>query len=280
MFNEVASRLLQQIAVELSAPEVVFPTSFELTIRVQALLKDPNVSIEKLTEFIRTEPLMSSKILAYANSAALRVSGPEIAELNMAIMRVGLDAVRTVSYTLAVEQIIRSKHMMPFQDLSNKIWEHSLAVAAVARILAKRVRMNAEKAFFLGMVHDLGAFYLIFRCAKDPELAANRKELVELAFQWHDGIGHALLSAMNQPEDVLTAVQDHEASADITNLSNWTNLLATADWLGQRIADWVPEELRTENSRAVAEKVLKPEEQEEIVEEAKELLTSLRSALF
>lgn len=280
MFNEVASRLLQQIAVELSAPEVVFPTSFELTIRVQALLKDPNVSIEKLTEFIRTEPLMSSKIIAYANSAALRVSGPEIVELQMAIMRVGLDAVRTVSYTLAVEQIIRSKHMMPFQDLSNKIWEHSLAVAAVARILAKRVRMNAEKAFFLGMVHDLGAFYLIFRCSKDPELAANRKELVELAFQWHDGIGHALLSAMNQPEDVLTAVQDHEASVDITNLSNWTNLLATADWLGQRIADWVPEDLRTENPRAVAEKVLKPEEQDEIVEEAKELLTSLRAALF
>jgi HD-like signal output (HDOD) protein len=280
MFNEVASRLLERVARELSAPDVVFPISFELTMRVQSLLKDPNVSIEKLTEFIRTEPLMSSKLIAYANSAALRGSGPEIMDLSSAIMRVGLDAVRTVSYTLAVEQIIRSKHMMPFQELSSKIWEHSLTVAAVAKILAKRSRMNSEKAFFLGMVHDLGAFYLLFRCSEDTELAADRAQLVELVFQWHDGIGHALLSAMGQPEDVLNAVQDHEASVTINSIGNWIALLSCSDWLGQRLSDWVPEELRAQNPRTIAETLLSPEEQDEILEQAKENLDSLRAALL
>lgn len=280
MFNEVATRLLERIAQELSAPDLVFPTSFDLTIRVQALLKDPNVSIEKLAESIRTEPLMSSKIIAYANSAALRGIAGEIMDLQPAILRIGLDAVRTVSYSLAVEQIIRSKHMMPFHDLSNAIWEHSLTVASIAKLLARRVKLNPEKAFFLGMVHDLGAFYLIFRCAEDPALAANRPQLLELVFEWHDGIGHALLSAMGQPEDVVTAVQDHEATVTIDNLNGWTALLACADQLSQPISDWVPAELRGRRPRTLAESLFSETELAEIETLARENLAALRAVLF
>jgi len=280
MFNEAVTRLLEQIALELSAPEVVFPTSFELTIRVQALLKDPNVSIEKLSEFIGTEPLMSSRIIAYANSAALRGVGPEIVDLHSAIMRIGLDAVRSVSYTLAVEQLIRSKHMLPFQDLSSKIWEHSLAVAAIARRLARQSRMNAEKAFFMGMVHDIGAFYLLFRCSMNEEIAKDREVLIQLVYYWHDGIGHALLSAMNQSEDILTAVQDHEAPTSIDNLRNWTSLLSCADWLGQQLVDWAPEELRAQRPHTISETLFDAAAQAEILDQTREEMASLRSSLF
>lgn len=280
MFKEVATRLLGQIAHELSAPDVVFPTSFELTLRVQSLLKNPEVSIDKLAEMIKTEPLMSARIVAYANSAAVRGVGPEINELGTAIMRIGLDAVRTVSYTLAVEQIIRSKHMLPFQQMSSAIWEHSLSVAAVARLLARHARMNPEKAFFMGMVHDIGAFYLLFRCSQDPALAADHEELVRLIFEWHDGIGHALLSAMGQPEDILTAVQDHEAPGTFVNLNNWTALLACADTLGHLLADWVPEALRSDNPRIVSEALLDAQSQEDILDQAKKDLSSLHAALF
>jgi putative nucleotidyltransferase with HDIG domain len=279
MFNEVATRLLERIALELSAPDVVFPTSFDLTIRVQALLKDPNVSIEKLAEFIRTEPLMSSKIIAYANSAALRGIAGEIMDLQPAILRIGLDAVRTVSYSLAVEQIIRSKHMMPFHDLSNAIWEHSLTVASIAKQLARRIKLNPEKAFFLGLVHDLGAFYLLFRCSEDAALAADRSQLLELVFEWHDGVGHALLSAMGQPEDVVTAVQDHETPVTIANLNTWTALIACADLLSQPISDWVPAELRERKPRKLSASLFTDLELAEIETQAREGLASLRAAL-
>jgi HD-like signal output (HDOD) protein len=278
MFNEVATRLLEQIARELSGPDVIFPTSFELSMRVQALLKNPEVSIEKLAELISAEPLMSTKLLAYSNSVAVRGVGPEIVELHRAIMRIGFDAVRTVSYTLSVEQLIRSKHMQPFQGLSNAIWEHSLAVAAVARQLARRQRMNPEKAFFMGMVHDIGAFYLLFRCSQDTELATDADELLRVVFQWHDGIGHALLSAMDQPEDILLAVQDHEAPAVVASLNNWTAILTSADLLAHSLADWVPDELRTE--RSIAETLLGAEERERILAQAREELASLHASLF
>lgn len=281
MFKEVASKLLEQVARDLSAQDVVFPTSFDITLRVQTMLKDPDVSIQRLTELIRAEPLLSTKILGYANSAALRgAGGKSIEDLQGAIMRVGLDAVRTVSYSVAMEQMIRSKHMLPFQDISNHIWLHSLAVAAVGREVARKVRMNPEKAFYLGIVHDIGAFYLLFRCTADSVLTSDRLQLQELIYEWHDGIGHALLSAMGQPDDILDPVQNHESPGAIGMLTNWTALLATADSLGQLIDDWVPPEIRAQNPRCVEESILAAEDQAEIIEKAREEMNTLRAALF
>jgi len=141
--------------------------------------------------------------------------------------------------------------------------------------------MNAEKAFFLGMIHDLGAFYLLFRFSREPELAADLHALTDLIFQWHDGIGHALLSAMDQPEEFLIAVQDHESPASVeTAPSNWTELLACADTLGQELSDWAPAELRLQNPRRIPESLLDPAARTEILEQAREELASLRSALF
>lgn len=280
MFTEAATRLLEQIAQELSGPDVIFPTSFDLSLRVQSLLKNPDTTIEQLSSLIQAEPLMSTKILTYANSAAVRGGGEAMSDLNRAILRIGFDAVRTVSYTLSVEQIIRSKHMQPFQPLSKAIWEHSLAVAAICRILARRRRMSPEKAFFLGMVHDIGAFYLLFRCSQDPVLAANQEDLLQTVYEWHDGIGHALLSAMDQPEDILFAVQDHEAPTTVSSLSNWTAILASADCLGQQVVDWAPAELRANCPRSVSEGLISTEEQAEIMAQAREDLISLHEALF
>jgi HD-like signal output (HDOD) protein len=244
------------------------------------MLKDPDVSIQRLTELIRAEPLLSTKLIGYANSAALRGAGKSIEDLQGAIMRVGLDAVRTVSYSVAMEQMIRSKHMQPFQDISNHIWLHSLAVAAVGREVARKVRMNPEKAFYLGIVHDIGAFYLLFRCTTDSVLTSDRLQLQELIYEWHDGIGHALLSAMGQPDDILDPVQNHESPGAIGRLNNWTAILATSDTLGQLIDDWVPAEIRAQNPRCVDESVLAAADQEDIMDKAREEMNTLRAALF
>lgn len=278
-FEEAAAKLLQQIAHDLSAPDVVFPTSFEVTLRVQSLLKDPDLAISKLGELVRAEPLLSTKLIAYSNSAALRGGGRSIEDVQTAIMRVGLEAVRSVSYTIAMEQIIRSRDMLSFQDISGRIWLHSMAVAVVAKALARRVHMNAEKAFYLGMIHDIGAFYLLFRCAPDPRLTTDRSLLMELLFEWHAGIGHAMLSAMGQPDEYLDPVQAHEDPVVVNRLHDWTTLLSAADVLGQRLEDWVPAEMRARAERGVNPAILSSEEQEELLADAREELDVLRSAL-
>lgn len=252
MIDAIAQRLLNQIAKELSSGDLVFPTAFDLTLRVQQLLKRPDASIDEIAAVIATEPLLSSKILAYANSAAIRGSGPEIADLRTAVMRIGLDAVRSATYTVAVEQLVRSKHMAPYLDVSRMMWEHSLMVAVAARRLARDYRLNPEKAFYLGVVHDVGGFYLLYRCSADAELAHAREVMLDLVFEWHDGIGHALLTTLGVQEELVNAVQDHEADASgLTGVHNWTELLQIADLIGQRLFDWASPEQRARRKNAL-----------------------------
>jgi hypothetical protein len=111
-------------------------------------------------------------------------------------------------------------------------------------------------------------------------LDLDREQLVELVFQWHDGVGHALLAAMGQPDEILTAVQDHEAFTSISSLSNWTALLSCADWLGQQISDWVPWDWRSRAHRSISDTLFDAESQAEFLEQAREELASLRAALF
>ena len=51
---------------------------------------------------------------------------------------------------------------------------------------------------------DLGRYF--------PELIEDRHELNQMLVQWHDNIGHALLSAMGQSDELLAAVQEHETA--------------------------------------------------------------------
>ncbi|MDR2837865.1 MAG: HDOD domain-containing protein, partial [Azonexus sp.] len=207
MANSSTFKVLEDIARDLSGNEITFPTFLNITFQVRSALKDPNLSIEKLAKLVGAEPLMSTKIIRMANSVALNPSGREVADVKSAILRIGMEAVRTVSFAVAIEQLLKSKQMKVFEDMSARLWAHTAHVAALCRVLSRKLtHINGDEAMFAGLVHDLGIFYLMSRAASFPELVADRVELHGLLAGWHDNIGHALLSALGSPESVLVAV--------------------------------------------------------------------------
>jgi HD-like signal output (HDOD) protein len=237
--------LHDQIARDLSSGKVVFPTYFNVTLKVRNLLKDPNLSIDQLAKGITLEPLLASRLLQYANSAALRGNAGEVTDLKFAILRIGVDAVRAISFSLAIEQLARSKHMVPFSALSQRLWEHSVTTAALAECIARRSRrVRPEEAMFAGLVHDIGAFYLLFRCAEHPILSQDHETLLSLVMDWHDSIGHALLAAMQQPDVILDAVQDHESCGVISESMppSLREIVVLADRFAHGLASWLPME--------------------------------------
>jgi HD-like signal output (HDOD) protein len=224
MSDEISFRILEDIARDLSGEQVSFPTFLDITFQVRTALKDPKLTIDRLARLVEAEPLMSTKVVRMANSVAMNPSGRAIADVRSAITRIGMEAVRSVSFAVAMEQLLRSKNMAPFETLSKRLWEHSMHVAALCRLLARKVGgINPDEAMFAGMVHDIGVFYLLSRAANFPELIENRQDLNQMLVQWHDNIGHALLSAMGQSDELLAAVQEHEtarALAKIKTLSD------------------------------------------------------------
>ena len=238
--NPLHFRILEDIAKDLSG-EMNFPTYLDASMTVRNVLRDPLVSVDKVAQVISVEPLIAAKLLRLANSIAYNPSGKSIADVRTAIHRVGFETVRTTSMSVAMEQMLRSKNLAAFEDIGRLTWEHSLQVAAIARVLARRLgRVNPEDAMLAGMVHDIGVFYLLYRAAEYPEYKENREDLLSLVIGWHESIGESLLAALGIPEHITQAIREHdelrhvETPSSLADALYFANLLAGGnyEWLG------------------------------------------------
>ncbi|HJW25617.1 MAG TPA: HDOD domain-containing protein [Rhodocyclaceae bacterium] len=280
MSHPITFKILEDIARDLSSGEVSFPTFLDITFQVRTALKNPNLTVDQLAKLVGAEPLMSAKIIRMANSAALNPSGREIADVKSAIIRVGMEAVRTVSFAVAMEQLLKSSQMEAFEGLSRKLWEHTAHVAALCRVLAKKLaRVNGDEAMFAGLVHDIGVFYLMSRAANFPDLVEDKAELHGLLAGWHDNIGHALLSALGQPETILTAVLEHENEREITQVSTLSDVLYIANKIANRTSGWRDPEFDGEVDTSILDRIFDAEALKEIIAESEEEVQSLKAAL-
>ncbi|HQO29871.1 MAG TPA: HDOD domain-containing protein, partial [Accumulibacter sp.] len=104
--QQISFKLLQDIARDLSGEVVAFPTFLDITFQVRSALKKPDLTSAQLGALVGAEPLMSTKIIRLANSAALNTTGKAIVDLNTAITRVGMEALRSISFAVAMEQLL------------------------------------------------------------------------------------------------------------------------------------------------------------------------------
>ena len=280
MSKAITFKILEDIAKDLSGEEITFPTFLDITFQVRTALKDPNLSVDQLARLVGAEPLMSAKIIRMANSVALNPSGREVADVKNGIVRVGMEAVRTVSFAVAMEQLLKSKQMQPFEGLSRRLWEHTAHVAALARVLARKVaRINGDEAMFTGLVHDIGVFYLMSRASGFPELVADKAELHGLLVGWHDNIGHALLTALGSPEQVVLAVQEHETDREIKAVHSLSDVIYVANKIANRTASWRDPEYDAAIDTSMLEELFDAETLASIIEESEEEVASLKAAL-
>jgi len=280
MSKAITFKVLEDIAKDLSGDEITFPTFLDITFQVRTALKDPNLNVDQLAKLVGAEPLMSTKIIRMANSVALNPSGREIADVKNGIIRVGMEAVRTVSFAVAMEQLLKSKQMQPFEEISKRLWEHTAHVAALSRVLARKMaKINGDEAMFTGLVHDIGVFYLMSRAAGFPELIADKAELHALLVGWHDNIGHALLSALGSPESVLLAVQEHENDREIKDIRTLSDVLYVANKIANRTSCWRDSAYDAPVDTSMLDRLFDAETLAAIVEESEEEVASLKKAL-
>jgi putative nucleotidyltransferase with HDIG domain len=211
--TQASFQFLKHLAADMSKGEITFPTFIDATVKVRLALNNPNVDAERLARVVSAEPLLSAKLVRLANSAALNPGGRPIGDVKSAVMRVGFAAVRSTAVAVAMEQLLASKELEAYFEKARAIWLHSIDTAAVSHLIARKLtRLNPDEALFVGLVHDIGHFYLLSRAVRYPELAAVPEELDALLHEWHAGVGHAVLHALGLPEEVLRAVAEHDGT--------------------------------------------------------------------
>jgi putative nucleotidyltransferase with HDIG domain len=232
-------QMLQDIASELTG-DVTFPTSFDTAIRLREHLSDEDWSLDEVAVALNAEPLVASRLVGMANSAAYHTGGDEITDVRRAVMRLGMNLVRFTALTVATQQISGAISEPAFKAFSEKLWRHSLRTASSAYVISKHFSSyDPDEALLAGMVHDIGAFYMLYRASQYEELCERPKTVIHMIMQWHDSIGSTLLDTLGMPEKIVEAIREHDqprvVSADMLSLKD---IIYVANLMSGGAAEW------------------------------------------
>lgn len=194
------------IAAQASRGELAFPASVEASIKLQQALVDPDCHVDLAARLIQADPLLAARTVAIANSVAYNRSGTAISSVRSAVQRLGVRTLQTLVAALIVRQLGSTLADPGLRAKVAQLWEHTAHTAALAQVIARRVtHVDPDTAMFAGVVHEVGAFYMLSRAGEFPGLMDGEPE------DWIEH-GEAVISArvfeeLMVPEHVVGAVQ-------------------------------------------------------------------------
>jgi diguanylate cyclase (GGDEF)-like protein len=142
---------------ELKAAERL-PSPSGTALAIMKLVQRDDATVQQVGQLIQTDPALSGRILAFANSAAFGARRP-VASIQDTVVLVGISAVRNFSLSLSLIGKYSPGYCQGF-DYS-AYWARSLMAAVViAGIIARDRTASPEEAFTLGLLRDIGSLAL------------------------------------------------------------------------------------------------------------------------
>ena len=134
------------------------PTLPGVAIKLLQAIRSENPSIQEISKIISADPPLTAKVLQMVNSPFYGRE-QKISSLNQAMIFLGLNTVKYLALTFSLMRSLRRKAPGAFDHV--QFWKDALTGAVAAKLLAERViGNNAESAFCLGLLQDIGVLIL------------------------------------------------------------------------------------------------------------------------
>lgn len=189
-----------------------------------------------LSEIISKDASLSAKILSSANSP-IYGKNFEFKSLKQTLVFLGVDVIKSITITAAVQQFFSSYSKEKSRFLRN-YWEHSLYTANLAKSLATLTSYHSvEEAYLAGLLHDVGK--LIFESQSNNDYSelintgTTTNDILEAEQEkfstTHDLIGAQLLEIWGLPDVITEAVKYHHIlNSDITEAHHLVKIIHLA----------------------------------------------------
>jgi putative nucleotidyltransferase with HDIG domain len=176
-----------------------------------------DIDIAVLAKKVANDPALTAKTLRLANSSAFGLQ-VKATTIQQAMTFLGYQTTRNLITAAALTGCFPEGRCPGFNDKA--FWRHSIATAACARVLARRVRFNPDYAFTAGLLHDIGRLVLVarfperyqavlsLRDKRDGELIDAERELLGID---HVDAGVALAAHWNFSDTMRQAIAFHHA---------------------------------------------------------------------
>ena len=230
--------------MDLASLEIRMSRSENLPVLPQAagavlkLVDSPDATPKELEKAIERDAAMTAKLLRVANSAYY--GSAQIPTLGRAISFLGINTVRSVVVSIAMQQLVQGKNQAPSFDKLD-FWRHCLATATAARVLAKiMLPVKAEEIYCAGMVHDVGFLAMDRFMPAELQAVLDASRRTDVPFQEIEleinGFTHAMVGAVLAERWGLStmikhAIEFHHNPLDDAAFYETTNLVASANAL-------------------------------------------------
>jgi HD-like signal output (HDOD) protein len=166
----------QELATALEALPPVSP----VLQRLLFVLDDPHSDLDDISKLVRTDTGLSAKMLRLANSAHFGLPC-QVSTVEEAIQQIGV---------LEVSRLVSALGSRPLFDRSldfygitaSLFWQHTLAVAVAAEVIAVKTSRDRASAYSVGMLHAIG-FVALDRIAAGRKLPVRETSVALLDWE-------------------------------------------------------------------------------------------------
>ncbi|MFA3791083.1 HDOD domain-containing protein [Aliiglaciecola sp. SL4] len=230
--NPLEQYILTRVNHALKNPQDVlthFPVLPQSVLTLTNLLNDPDFNLTEFIKVIEQEPSIASELMKVANSPAYKRGENEITDLQKAFMLMGAKDIKEFVLNGFVKKLCHQKPIY-FKAFGEKVWLHSQEVATLAKYLAKARNLNADAAYIIGLMHDLGKI-VIFQFMVEafqkshPDFKQDSLVFKKFLSQRSMLLSVELMKIWKMPSLIIDVVKDQTIS--ISNISELSPLSAT-----------------------------------------------------
>ncbi|MGL4513423.1 MAG: HDOD domain-containing protein [Lacipirellulaceae bacterium] len=209
--------------------------------QVIQVAQDPKADAYDLLAIIEQDAAIAARLMKLVNSSFCGLRR-EVADLRSAVALLGTDRVRNLALSVSIGN--HFGRVTPVGALDPvRLWDHSLCVATLARLISERRRYcPPDEAYLAGLMHDLGMMFVLqqldtlvprvlVRMQTGASLCDSEREV--MAFD-HAQLGAYVAWRSDLPERIVTAIDFHhdplgcpEEGRELARVVSVANYMAT-----------------------------------------------------
>ena len=188
--------LVEEIRTEIENKTLQLPTLPEVALQIRDAVESESADANMVATMLTRDPALAARLLQVANSPLYR-GRTEIDSVQQAITRLGLQMVRSLVVSLAMRQIFQATSDTLDRQF-RKIWDTSLQVAAISRVLAGAIpELENEQAMLGGLVHNIGALPILTKIDEHFGFQAGETVVAHMLREFAPDIGAEILQHWN-----------------------------------------------------------------------------------
>jgi HD-like signal output (HDOD) protein len=152
------------------------PPFHSIANQVLSLSADPDIDLQRLAKVMLGDPAFAAEVLFLANSSLFGFAS-KMQVLRHAVAVLGMERIKALAITVAMRAFLGNGG-----PLIHQCWRHSAACAIVAEEISPIFDFSGDRAYTMGIMHDVGRLGLLRSYAQDisPVLTGEFKDMDEI----------------------------------------------------------------------------------------------------